>query len=69
MTAAAIVLNGEPHALPGPRSLAELVAELGLGGARIAVELNGQVVPRGQHGATQLRGGDRLEIIKAVGGG
>lgn len=42
---------------------------LGLGGRRIAVELNEDILPRSQHGETRLADGDRIEIVHAIGGG
>ena len=50
-------------------ALAELLQTMALAGRKIAVERNGEIVPRGAHGATQLADGDRLEIVVAVGGG
>jgi sulfur carrier protein len=50
-------------------SVAELVAALGLSGKRIAVERNGEIVPRSRYADTPLANGDRLEIVGAVGGG
>ncbi|OZA39876.1 MAG: thiamine biosynthesis protein ThiS [Hydrogenophilales bacterium 17-64-34] len=47
----------------------KLVETLDLAGKRIAIERNGEIVPRSQHGETQLTDGDRLEIVVAVGGG
>lgn len=64
-----ITLNGEPRPLPPAQTVAELIAELGYAGKRIAVERNGEIVPKSQHGATCLLPGDRLEIVIAVGGG
>jgi len=49
--------------------VAELVAALGLVGKRIAVERNGEVVPRSRYAQTRIASGDRLEIVGAVGGG
>ena len=50
-------------------SVADLLAARGLTGKRLAVERNGQIVPKSQHGATRLQEGDVLEIVVAVGGG
>jgi sulfur carrier protein len=47
----------------------ELVERLGLAGKRIAVERNGEIVPRSQFSLRSLADGDRLEIVVAVGGG
>ncbi|GEN26191.1 sulfur carrier protein ThiS [Halomonas cupida] len=64
-----IQLNGEPHALDREQSVAELVETLGLGGRRIAVELNENIVPRSLHTETLLSDGDSVEIVHAIGGG
>jgi len=64
-----VSLNGEPRSLPEGATLEALVRELGLDRSPIAVELNREVVPRGRHGETRLREGDRLEIVTLVGGG
>jgi thiazole synthase len=64
-----IILNGEPRALAESISLAALVEQLGFGGKRIAVELNLDIVPHGQYADYQLKDGDRVEIVHAIGGG
>ena len=64
-----ITVNGEARAVHGGDTVATLVATLGLTGKRIAVERNGEIVPRSQHDQTALADGDRLEIVVAVGGG
>ena len=64
-----LVINGEPRSFPAPLSVAQLVETLDLAGKRIAVEKNGEIVPRSQHAETLLMSGDRLEIVVAVGGG
>lgn len=64
-----ITLNGEPRQLDRPLALAQLVDELGLAGKRIAVERNGEIVPRSQFTARSIADGDKLEIVVAVGGG
>jgi len=64
-----IVVNGAPRDLPAPATVAELVRAMGLEGKRIAVERNGEIVPRSQHAVTTLVPGDRVEIVGAVGGG
>ena len=50
-------------------TLAELVRELGLEGKRVAVEMNGEIVPKSRYGQTHVSDGDTLEIVAAVGGG
>jgi sulfur carrier protein len=64
-----IRVNDEPRTLPADATLAALVASLGLGPRRIAVELNREVVPRAAYDSTVLRDGDAVEIIHFVGGG
>ena len=64
-----VSVNGESRRLPPGTSLAALLDELALAGKKVAVERNGDIVPRSRHGATLLAEGDRLEIVVAVGGG
>ena len=62
-------VNGEAVALPTAVSVADLLAGRGLAGKRVAVERNGEIVSRSDHANTQLKHGDRIEIVIAVGGG
>jgi thiamine biosynthesis protein ThiS len=64
-----IRVNGVVRALPREASIAALVRELALESKRIAVELNGTIVPRSRYADTRLAAGDRVEIVGAVGGG
>ncbi len=64
-----VTLNGEPHALTAPASVAALVAILALDARKIAVERNEEIVPRSLYGAVWLEPGDRLEIVHFIGGG
>jgi sulfur carrier protein len=64
-----LVINGEPRSFPSPLTLSRLIETLDLAGKRIAIEKNGEIVPRSQHADTQLVSGDLLEIVVAVGGG
>jgi len=65
-----IVVNGAPHTCRDERAtVADLLAELALTGKRIAVEKNGEIVPRSRYAEAPLAAGDKLEIIGAVGGG
>lgn len=64
-----LLLNGRPETLPGPMTLHALLAERGWAGRRVAVELDGEVIPRSRWDQVHLREGQRLEIIQAVGGG
>ena len=64
-----ITLNGETRQIPQSLTVAGLIDQLGYTGKRIAVERNGEIVPKSQHAATHLASGDQLEIVVAVGGG
>lgn len=64
-----LILNGAPRTVPEFASLADLAAWLQLPAFGSAVELNGTVIPRSRHGETPLHDGDRLEIVRLVGGG
>ena len=64
-----IILNGSPHETGQARTIAELLQALGYEGKRIAVERNGEIVPRSRHADTPLADQDQLEIVVAVGGG
>ncbi len=64
-----ILLNGQEKRLPGPTTVAALLAEMGLGQRRVAVEVNREIVPRSQHAKMQLQEEDRVEIVNAIGGG
>lgn len=64
-----IFVNGEPREVAEALTVDGLVRELQLHGRRIAVERNGEIVPRSRHPNLPLADGDRLEIVVAVGGG
>ncbi len=64
-----IRINGQDRDYPEDTTLAGLLASLDLPGGRVAVERNGEIVPRADYGATALAEGDRLEIVQFVGGG
>jgi sulfur carrier protein len=64
-----ILLNGESRQFQDQLTVSALVETLGYAGKRIAVEHNGEIVPRGRHAEVVLAEGDRLEIVVAVGGG
>jgi len=65
----ALTINGEPRRFPAPLSCQQLIENLELAGKRVALERNGEIVPRSLFSEQQLRDGDRLEIVVAVGGG
>lgn len=64
-----IRLNGEPLTLSGPCTIAALLIAQGLAERRVAVEVNGEIVPRSRHGDHLLTDGDAMEIVHALGGG
>jgi sulfur carrier protein len=64
-----IRLNGASHSLPADCSVARLLLEAGLGARRVAVEVNGTIVPRSAHDGHLLHEGDQVEIVHALGGG
>lgn len=64
-----LTINGEPRQFPEALTVSGLIEQLGYAGKRIAIERNGEIVPKSQHGSTSLASGDVLEIVVAVGGG
>ena len=64
-----VILNGQPQRFDTPLNVVQLLEYMALQGKRIAVERNGEIVPRSQFGEQMLADGDRLEIVVAVGGG
>jgi thiazole synthase len=67
-----VLVNGVPRDLPASPdapTVAVLLREAGLAGKRVAVEVNGEVVPRAEHGSRALKEGDRVEMVTFVGGG
>ncbi len=64
-----VFINGAAEQFKEPIDVAGLLAARGLAGKRVAVERNGEIVPKSRHAETPLMPGDRLEIVVAVGGG
>ena len=64
-----LTVNGVPHSFEQNPNLSQLLETLNLAGKRLAVERNGEIVPRSQFADTLLADGDKLEIVVAVGGG
>ncbi|MES2014161.1 MAG: sulfur carrier protein ThiS [Pseudomonadota bacterium] len=65
-----LIINGKPRSFDADSfSVAQLVTNLSLEGKRLAIECNGEIVPRSQFAETILAEGDKLEIVGAVGGG
>jgi len=65
-----LTINGKPRSFSDASlTVAALVQQLELVGKRLAIERNGEIVPRSQFEVTSLADGDKLEIVGAVGGG
>lgn len=64
-----LTINGQPQHFDNPLNLQQLLQQMSLQNKRIAVERNGEIVPRSQFAEQMLSHGDRLEIVVAVGGG
>ncbi len=65
-----ILLNGDPVSLSdSAATITTLLASQGLAERRVAVEVNGEIVPRGRHDEHRLHAGDKVEIVHALGGG
>jgi len=64
-----ILLNGEPRNITAGTTLSELLVELEMSQQRIAVEINLNIIPRSQHGETVLQADDKVEVVRAIGGG
>jgi sulfur carrier protein len=63
------IVNGERRAVDDGKTIADLVSELRLGGRRIAVEVNRDILPKAEYGSRVIRDGDTIEIVQFVGGG
>ena len=64
-----ISVNGKSHSLAGSTRLSDLLIELGVDPRLVAVAHNEEVVPRANYGLVQLSAGDRVEVVRMVGGG
>lgn len=62
-------LNGEVRDMPEPLTVLTVLSSLALREQRVAVEINGEVIPRSQHGSHEVQPGDRIEVVQAIGGG
>lgn len=63
-----VIINGETRQIE-PQTLRALLEALDFADKRVAVELNGEIIPKSAHADTQLQAQDRIEIVVAVGGG
>jgi sulfur carrier protein len=64
-----ILVNGAPREFAAPPTVAQVLEALELTGKRLAIERNGEIVPRSRFGHELLVEGDRVEVVIAVGGG
>jgi sulfur carrier protein len=64
-----VQINGESRNLQPNLNVAELMHQLALAGKKLAIERNGELIPRSTYGECRIADGDRLEIVVAVGGG
>ncbi|MDN5874006.1 MAG: sulfur carrier protein ThiS [Sinobacteraceae bacterium] len=64
-----IIINGEQRSCGDAQTVSDLLSDIIQPGSRVAVELNGEILPRGQHPTHKLADGDQLEIVQAIGGG
>ncbi|TNF60832.1 MAG: sulfur carrier protein ThiS [Deltaproteobacteria bacterium] len=64
-----LLVNGEERQVEPSTTVRQLLASLGLAETLVAVERNDEVVPRARHESTELREGDRVEVVHFVGGG
>ncbi len=64
-----VIVNGSAHRLESPVNVRALLEKLEMAGKKVAVERNGEIVPKSLHREILVEDGDRLEIVVAVGGG
>jgi len=64
-----ITINGEPRQIDAPLAIAELLAELGLAGKPVVVELNRKPVLPAKHATTMVEAGAQIEIVTLAAGG
>jgi sulfur carrier protein len=64
-----ILVNGAPREFAQAPTVAQVLEALELAGRRLAIERNGEIVPRSRFGDEVLAEGDRIEVVMAVGGG
>ena len=64
-----IILNGENRQIAESTTAAQLIETLGLVGKRLAMEVNQEIVPRSAYSTHLFQAGDRVEIVRAIGGG
>jgi thiamine biosynthesis protein ThiS len=69
MSELTLTINGEPRSIPGPATVADLLAHLKLDPRMVVVELNREIIRRPRVGDVTLNDGDTIELVHFVGGG
>ena len=64
-----ILINGKAAQIPETLNARELIRRLDLTDKRIALEVNGEIVPHSTHGSYRFKTGDKVEVVHAIGGG
>jgi sulfur carrier protein len=64
-----VTVNGAKHRFEQPLDVVSMLEKLEMKGKKVAVERNGEIIPRSLHPQTLVQDGDALEIVVAVGGG
>ena len=64
-----MIVNGKSVQVENAATVSQLLEQLGFAGKRVAVEKNGEIVPKSLHAETAIVASDKLEIVVAVGGG
>ncbi len=64
-----VTVNGDAREFPTAPTFVEMLQALAIEGQRLAIERNGEIVPRSRFGEARLEDGDRIEVVVAVGGG
>ena len=63
-----VKINGELLEKDG-KTVLEMLADMDINGQRVAVEINEEIVPKVKYGETELKDGDKVEVVRLVGGG
>jgi sulfur carrier protein len=63
-----VLLNGDPHSIDQACTIDNLITNLELDG-KFAIEINQNIIPRSEYLETELKAGDKIEIVQAIGGG
>ncbi len=64
-----VTVNGDPQEIAADLKITELLHSLDITSGPVAVEVNGEIVPRSEHANYQLKANDKIEIVQAIGGG